>query len=232
MPRASVGKWLQLVGAMRWLVLSQVGSLFGKVFPHAIQGVSFQSREEGVESTVEGEAATGIEKILIDVSWSAVAGSRASQSKRDVVDPYWTLKAIILSVLLEPVAALHHHFIDVSLADLYASSFRYPPVLDLLDPGKSMVEASLQYWSSIIVDPANIDRLSLAITFRRCIGFSEWAAQFPEDLSLLRKGALSLIAAGERRLSKYMQDELGCFGICDMRRPEDCVLRGLVTFVK
>ena len=70
----------------------------------------------------------------------------------------------------------------------------------------------------------------LAWRARGCKSFREWSAAHPEDVDMLRKGAMAISAAVERRQRQYLEKHFGVISLCDYRLPErkrDAVAMGL-----
>ena len=153
MPRPSLGKWVQLMEALRWLIGASVNNLFPCVFAEALKGCKFESPSGGAEEVV---ADSGIEAFALDVAWSAIAGKRAKENLTNLADSSWIARCIILGLLHEPIYILHGHFLDVSLQPLYAKCTGHPPILNLLNERHSILVGALQYWSSIVCDPSRV----------------------------------------------------------------------------
>ena len=79
---------------------------------------------------------------MLDVAWQTVAGKRCMQNQRNLEDPGWTVKGLMLAVLTEPVPAMHQLFTSISLRNLYDKKDGYPPILDLLSARHSIIAGS------------------------------------------------------------------------------------------
>ena len=68
MPRAALGKWLQLTNALRWLVLAQVCSFFGLLFGTAVKGLKFKTPDDSREELVAAGLLLVVLRLLLVTS--------------------------------------------------------------------------------------------------------------------------------------------------------------------
>ena len=97
------------------------------------------------------------------------------------------------------------HYLDISLEGFTNAKKDAPPILDLLNPEYSLLVACLQVWSTMVGSPSTCDRLCLIWRHRGCDSFREWYFEHRDDVRLVRRGALALIAATERRQLQHGQ---------------------------
>ena len=141
------------------------------------------------------------------------------ETEANLKDPVFRIRALTLAVLIEPARRLTSFFMHESGIDLSSQREDWPPIVNLLNRKSSLLHACLQYWSTLLAEPDRCPRLVLLWQQRKCTSFREWSARHPEDIQYLRKGALVLIAAVERRLSQYMSSKFSVISICDARMP-------------
>ena len=207
----STGKWTQLGLCLDWWVLALTANVFTHLFGFAMRK---EFKDDSEELSIAGEG------FLLDYSWKEVAGKRKKKTQDSLSDQSFRLKVLLMAILLEPGRRLTTYYLSASHDDLYEMRTKCPPLVDLLNPSTSLAHHCLQYWSTLLGDPRACPRLLLAMQQRGCASFTEWFNKFPEDITLLKKGCLALIAATERRQVQYLSKHFGVFSLCDGRLPE------------
>ena len=113
------------------------------------------------------------------------------------------------AILMEPMKILIKYLMKAARTNQAAAQEHWPPILDALNPRASVVYAILQYYSTILTRPSMCGRLVLIFSQRGVRSFSEWHLSFPNDIALLRGGALLMIASLERRQWQHLARKYG-----------------------
>ena len=157
----------------------------------------------------------------LELSWGAVASKGRRHTEATLSNKDTTVAIMILAVLHEPLRALARYYMECSLRNPYTAYSDWPTILNLLNPAASILTASLQYYSTLLASPADCHRLILVMAQRSCTTYEQWAREWPDDVQLLRRGALCIIASLERRQYKYLVDKFGVLSAGDWRLSED-----------
>ena len=129
----------------------------------------------------------------------------------------WRVRVVILSVVMEPVRFLCHHFMKCSFENIDLPRNTFSSAMNLLNPQSSLVVAGLQYWSELLAWPAQSERLRLIYLHRNCANFAEWQSAWPGDVEILQKTILAASAQLWRRVHLRAEQEMGIFSLADIR---------------
>ena len=122
---------------------------------------------------------------------------------------------LILAMVIEVLRKFHSYYMKVSEGGDYTGE-NFPPLLDAMNKGHSLIFACLQYFSTVLVKPSHCARLRIIYSQRSRVSFQDWQMRFPRDVDILRRATWADYASFRRQWD-YLTRRFGLLCVADVR---------------
>lgn len=170
--------------ALQFYFLGGVGGVLSDLFDSAKD--AFQYPQVGAADT---EGAEG------EVSWHQLAGKRLHRCLAMLKDPWKQFLMAALSVVLEPLRALHSRYMALGCSALQAD--QPPGLFDELMDERSLTTAALQHYAELLSKAGG--RLRLVWGRDGFATATDWRAARPQEAAMVRQLVLAAAAWVEKR---------------------------------
>ena len=207
-----LSRWTKVGPCLDFWIGGMIQGVMRDLLEVATRALSFEGgREPGDEDAAEEDGEGRVD-------FRVVAGKRLATCKRMLHSSSSAARLLLLAVLMEPLRHLHVYFLTVSGVD---PDHRPAAICDLLDPAKSILTATLQ-WYSVLLHNSD-DRMRLIWQLG---GFNTQAELLEKDAALatlVRRCLLTASAGIARRHRNYLQRwPWPLFRLGDARCSLDC----------
>lgn len=172
-------------------------------------------------SCAANEACHGIDYLMYpekyscshDDPWKGDAGNRYKRQRQLLGCDARGLAMRCLAIVLEPIRMITHMFMSYGRSK--GQYRRYPPIMDLIWPRKSIIVMALQYLTTLL----HFEGSRLALVWAHSSSsLTDWENNFPEQKLYLRRMILVAISVLRYRHRQFDTWALQLFGVGDQRR--------------
>ena len=204
-----ISKWTKLGPALDWFLVGSCNTILLQLFEEASKAFSYP--QQTTDPDPAGEA---------DVEWHRMAGFRLFRSLGFLGSEEHRSTVRILAVAMEPIRAVHAHF--MSVAHAAPNPYKTPPVLDEVWKATSTSYRALAYISTLLVGQQ--ERLRLIWQGEGFESLQAWQDSDSGGSIKLRRCLLHAAGWITRRLYRHFfksNEVWPLFVLADNRRRDD-----------
>ena len=191
-----VARWTKVGPCLDTFMLAGLCSMMRSLLMMATGSLKFSSGAVGPDNKVQADQTAAGE----EGDYHAVAGRNFQRAKKFFDDPTSRVRISILALVIEPLRYLHIYFLRHSKTLLrYVGA---PALCDLMQPARSIVYQTLQYFSTLL--RGTCSRLILVWRIAGCTSLQEWVDRFPELAQTFRRSVMAAVASALRRHHVYL----------------------------